>query len=182
MARQLGFQLAQFIHDFLVSPSFASLPLQRADLAFHLADGVFQSQEVLLGIVQLAQGFLFLLLEFGDARCFLKYLSALKWSALDDLGYLALRHDAVAIAADARAHEQLLHVAQAARHVVEKIFATAITKNSAGHGHFRKAQVHPGGFEVFLVHVANGNGHLGHAGGLATARAVGAAENDIRHF
>ena len=91
-------------------------------------------------------------------------------------------HYAVTVPADAGAHEQLLNIAQSAGGAVQKIFATSIAEHATGHGDFGKTQIHPGGLEVFLVHIAKGDRDLGHARGLAAAGAVGAAENDIGHF
>ena len=91
-------------------------------------------------------------------------------------------HDAVAVPANAGAHEQLLNIAQPTGGAVEKVFAAAIAEHSSGHGNFGKAQVHPGSFEVFLVHIPERYRDLRHAGGFTSAGAFGAAENDISHF
>ena len=105
MTCKLGFQFTQFVHDLLVTTSLAGLALERTDLAFDLANGVFQTQEVLFGVIEFAQGLFFLLFKLGDAGCFLKHHAAFRRLALNDVRNLALGHDAVAVSADAGAHE-----------------------------------------------------------------------------
>ena len=110
----------------------------------------------MLCVIELAQCFFFLLLELSDARRFFNYRSTFYRSALDNIRDLALCHNAVTIAPDAGAHEELLHIAQSAASAIEKIFAATITENASRDGNFVEIQIHPSGAEVRLIHIANG--------------------------
>ena len=136
----------------------------------------------MLGVIEFAQGLLFLLLKLGDACRFLKDHAAFRRLALDDVRDLALGHDAVAVPPDAGAHEQLLDIAQSAGGAVQKIFTAAIAEYASSYGDFGKAQVHPGGLEVLFIHITERNRDFSHTGGFTASGAFSATENDVSHF
>ena len=133
----------------------------------------------MLGVFQFAERFFFLRFKFRDARGFLKNHPAIFRLAGKNLRDVALRHDAVARAPDARAHEQLLDVLQPARSFVDEIFAAAIAENPARDGHFVVGNLDARRRQMFLIHPADGQRNFGHAQRLA---AIGAVENHVRHF
>ena len=176
---RVGFEQLQVRDQGLVAPRLARLPLQRTDLPFHLADEVGDAQKVLIGVFELAQGFPLLRFEFGDARGFFKNHPAVFRLAGQNLRDVALRHDAVAGASDARAHEQLLNVLQPARSLVDEILAVAIAKDPARQCHLVVSHLDAGGDQVFVIHAADGQRHFRHAKSFAT---IGAGKNHIGHL
>ena len=126
VAREFGLELGQLIERGLVAAGLAGLALERADLPLHFADDVGEADEVGLGVLQLAQRFLFLALEFRDAGGFLENRTAIFRTRREDRVDLALLHDGVGAAADAGVHEHGLDVAQAAADLVELVLAGAV--------------------------------------------------------
>ena len=177
--RELRVQVLQFDRQLFVALRLSRLALERADLPLHFTNEIADAQEILIGIFEFAQRLAFLRFEFGYARGFLEDHPAVFRFAGQDLGDVPLRHDAVARASDARAHEKLLHVLQPARCPVDEIFAAAVAKNPPGNGHLVVGKFDSRRLQVLPVHVPNGQRHLGHAQRPATVRAV---ENHIRHF
>ena len=76
MPRELRLELGQFIKRGLVAARLAGLALERTDLPLHFADDVGETDEIGLGVLELAQRFLFLALEFRDAGGFLENRAA----------------------------------------------------------------------------------------------------------
>ena len=136
MPRQLSIEMLQLLCDLFVAARFAGLALQRADLPFHFADQIGNAHKILLGVFQFAQRFFFLRLELGDAGGFFENHPAIFRLAGKNLGDVPLRHDAVAGAPNARAHEELLDVLEPARGLVDEIFAAAVAKDPPGDGDF----------------------------------------------
>jgi hypothetical protein len=148
MPRELGVEVLQFLGNLFVAARLAGLALERADLPLHFADEVGDAQKILLGVFQFAERFFFCDLEFRDAGGFLENHPAVFRLAGKNLRDVALRHDAVARAADARAHEKLLDVLEPARRAVDEILAAAVAENPArerdlvvSHLDARRAQV-----------------------------------------
>src|ERR1019366_6836854 len=83
------------------------------------------------GVLELAKGFLLLVLVLVDARGFFKNRAAILGMRAENLVDLSLRHQRVARPADARVHEQSLDVAEAAGRFVDEIFAIAVAMNAA---------------------------------------------------
>ena len=161
---------AQLVAQLLVLLGLADLALERADLALHLAEDVRLAEEVLLGLLDLAQGFLAVGLELRDAGGLLEDGAAVLGLRGEDLVDLALRHDGVGGRADARAHEEALDVLQAAAGFVDEVFAGAVAVDAAGDGDLVVL-----GAE-FLLAVGEGDRDLREAEGLAR---VGAVEDDV---
>jgi hypothetical protein len=145
MPRQLRVQVLQFLGKLFEAAGFAGLPLQRADLAFHLAHKVGHPQKVLIGILQLAQCLLFLRLVLGDSGGFLKNHPPILRLARQDLCNVALGHDAVAGPAHAGAHEQLLDVLKPAGGLVDEIFAATVPEHPPGDRHLVISYLHTSG-------------------------------------
>ena len=179
VAGQLGVQMLEFGHQLLVTAGFASLALERTDLALDFADQVGDAQEVLFGGFEFAQRLLFLRLEFRDARRFLKHQPPVFRLAGQDLRDVSLRQDAVTGPPHARSHEQLLNVFEPAGGLVEKVFARPVPKHPSCQHHFIVGYLHSRGRQMLAIHPAYGQRHLRHAQGFAGVCAV---ENDIRHL
>ena len=169
----MGIKCPQILHESLVAPGFAGLTLERSDLAFDLFDDVLHSNEIHLGVFELPQGLFFLSLVFRDAGGLLEDRPAVLRSAAEDLVDLPLLHDRVGAAADTGIHEELVNVLEPAGCLVEKIFALAVAIDAA-----RDPDLVPIRPE-FLFALRKCHRHLRHAQSRA---AVGATENDVRHF
>ena len=114
MPRELRVEVLEFLGNLFVTARLAGLALERPDLPLHFADEIGNAQQVLFGVFQFAERFLFLALVFRDAGGFLENHPAIFGFAGKDLGDVALGQDAVTRAAHARAHEQLLDVLEPA--------------------------------------------------------------------
>ena len=79
-------------------------------MPFHFLDRVGDAQQILLGVFQFAERFLFLRFEFRDTRRFLENHPAIFRLARKNLRDVTLRENAVTRPPDARAHEELLNV------------------------------------------------------------------------
>ena len=86
MPRKLRVQMLQLLRNLFVTARFAGLALERTDLAFHFPDQILDAQEVLFGVFQFAQRFLFLRLELGDSGGFLENQPAVLGFARKNLG------------------------------------------------------------------------------------------------
>ena len=179
MPRELRVEMLQLHRDLLVAAGLASLALERADLPLHLADEVIDAQQVLVGVLELAERLLLLRLELRDARRLLEHHAPVLGLALDDLRDVALRHDGVTGLPHPRAHEELLNVAQAARHLVDVILRAAVAEDAPRDGDLVESHLDACRLELLGIHVADGQGNLRHAEGPATISAV---KDDIRHL
>ena len=156
VSRQLRFQMTQLVRDLFVATRLAGLTLEGANLPLHFANQILDAQKILLGVFQFAQRFLFLRLELGDARRFLKHEPPVIRFAGKNLRDVSLGHDRVARLAHTSSHEELLNVLQPAHGLVDKILAPAITKNSARDRYFVVSQLDSRGPKMFFVHATNG--------------------------
>ena len=179
MPRELRVEMLQLGLNLLVPARLAGLALERPDLPLHFADEIGHAQKILLRVFQLAKRFLFLALEFCDARGLLEDNPAVFRFAGKNLCDVALREDAVARPPDTRAHEQLLDVFEPARRAVEKIFAVAIAENPARERDFVVGDLDARRAQVFPAHAAERERHFAHAHRFAAVRAV---ENHVCHF
>jgi hypothetical protein len=179
MSRQLRVEMLQFLGDLFVSPRFAGLALERADLAFHFSHEILNPDEVLLCVFELAKRFLFLGFVFCDAGGLFKDEPAVFRFAGKNLGNIALGHDAVAGSAHPGAHEELLDVLQAARGLINEVLASPVSEHAARDGHLVVVDFDSRGAQVFLIYTTYCEGYLGHTHGLA---AIGAVKNDIGHL
>jgi hypothetical protein len=173
MAAQALLEHGEFREAGLVPPRLAGLALERADLAFDLANDVGEADEIGLGVLELAERLLFLALVFRDAGGFLEDGAAVLRARGKDEIDLALLHDGVGGAADAGVHEELVDVAQAAGRLVELVLAGAVAEDAARDGDL--VVLDP---EVLLA-IAEGERDFGHA---ERGARVGAGEDDVLHF
>ena len=175
----LGLQILQFSLEGLESPCLAGLPLQRTNLAFHLANEVLDAQEVLLGALEFAQGLALLLLEAGNARGLLEHQATVVRLARQDLGDIALGHDRVTRLAHARAGEELLDVTQAAGSLVEEILAATVAVHAASQGHLIEFHRNTRRPQRIRIHAAQSQRHLGQS---QRPPRIGAIEDHVGHF
>ncbi len=119
----VNIESAQFIAQLFVLLCLADLTLEGRDLALHFAQDVRFAQQILLGLVDLAQRFLAVRLELGNARGLLENRATVLGFGRENRVNLTLRHDRITGCADARSHEQVLHVLQATRLLVDEILA-----------------------------------------------------------
>ena len=156
-----------------VAAGFGGLALEGIRLALHLREHVGQAREVDLGLLELAGGVASLGLVFRDAGRLFEDGPAILGPRGQDQVDLALFHDGIGGPADARVHEELLDVAQAAEGFVEEVFALAVAVDAP-----RNAHLVVRGAELFLA-IGEGHRHLGHADRLAGVRAV---EDHVGHL
>ena len=157
----------------------ACLALEGTDLPFHFANQVPDAQEILLGVFQLPKRLAFLCFEFSDAGGFFKNHPPVFRFAGENLCDVPLRHDAVARAPHAGAHEKLLNVLQAAGRPVYEVLTSTVTENPPRDGQLVVSQFDSGRLQMLRVHLAHGQRDFGHAQRFATVRAV---ENHVSHL
>ena len=119
------------LHD-LGAPGDLGLAAQRLELAADLGDEVGEPGEVGLHRVELAERLLLALAVLEDARGLLDEPAALLGRGVQHGVELALPHDHVHLAADARVGEQLLDVEQPARAAVDRVLASRRSGTSSG--------------------------------------------------
>ena len=178
MPGKLAFQSLKFVHELLVAPGLAGLTLERANLPLDFTDGVGHAQQVLLSVVELSQSLFFLRLEPCDSGCLLKHHPPVIRLAGDDLGDVALGHDAVTGPPHTGAHEKLLDILEPARNLVDKKLAGTVTENPARHRNLVIRQIDSRSLELIGINTTKCQRHLRHAKRLAI---VGAVKNHIRH-
>ncbi len=74
--RSVDIEPAQLVAHLLIALGLAHLTLQRANLPLHFAQDIGLAQEVLLGLLDFAQGVLAVGLELGDAGGLFEYGAA----------------------------------------------------------------------------------------------------------
>jgi hypothetical protein len=181
LRRQLGVMLVGMVRvehphvgkQGLVAARLGGLALQGIHLAADLGEDVGEPQQVGFGIFQLAQGFLFLPLEFGDAGGFLEDCAAVLGFRRQQHVDLALGHDRITGATDPGVHEQVLDILEAAGLAVEQILRAAVAEHPAPDRDF--VEIHAQGCFAF----GESERHLGHAQRFAP---IGAGKNHIGHF
>ena len=170
MVRLEQFQIAE---QRLIAPRLARLPLERADLPFHLADDVDDAQEIRLRGLQLPQRLFLLGLVLRDTGGFFENGAAILGPRGKDHVDLPLLHDGVGGAPDARVHEKLVDVLEPAGRLVQQILAAAVAENAARDRDFPPVEPER------LFALVKGHRDLSHPDRRA---GVGAGENDVCHF
>ena len=128
---------------------------QGGDLKLQLRDAVVDPHQIFLSTVQLPLRFLFPVAVPGDAGGLFQNLPALLAAAGDDLSNAALADGGVPVPAQARVHEQLVHIPQADLLVVDIVFALPGPVVGPGQDHLAGVHVEkPAG-------VVKDQGHLG---------------------
>ena len=139
LARQEDFlAAAQLVAKLLVALRLAGLPLQRPALLFDLEHDVVDAGQVLprgfeLELRRAAAG-----LVPGDAGRFFDQLAAIGRPRAQNEANLALLDDGVRLRAEARVHQQFVHVAQAADLAVDQILALSRSVETPRHFHFAR--------------------------------------------
>jgi hypothetical protein len=105
---------AQLVAQLLIAPRLGRLPLQRAALLLDLEDDVVDAGQVQLRRFELQLRRAAPRLVLGDARGFLDQLTPIGRPRAEDHPDLALLDDRVGLGAEARVHQQIVDVAQAA--------------------------------------------------------------------
>jgi hypothetical protein len=159
----------------LVALGLLGLALERREVAIELGDDVADAQEVLPRLVHLPFGGLLLGLELRDARGLLDEVAAILGLGRDDEADAALLDDRVGLGADARAEEEVRHVHETNRGLVDEVLALARAIEAARDGDL--------GVVLVLrrreaIGVVEGQRHLGER--VRTAR-LGAVEDDVVH-
>jgi len=170
--RVADFQLAQRLGQFTVANRRIHLALERAALALDLGDDVSQAQHVLLRRFELAHRHGLALLVLDDSGRLLEQETAVFRPGADDHVNLALADEGVGVGANARVHEQLKHVAQSARCLVDHVLAFAAAVEAARHLHLGIVD------RKLRIGVVKGQRHFRHAGRGTAAAAV---EYDVLH-
>ena len=170
LAGKVDVEPAQPVPELLALLRLAHLALQGADLALHLAQDVLLAQEVLLGLLDLAERLLAVGLELGDAGRLLEHGAAVLGTRGEHRVNLALGHHRIGAGADARAHEEVLHVLEARGLLVDVVLAGAVAVDAAGDGDLVVV-----GAELLLA-LGEGDGHFRRAERLAR---VGAVEDHV---
>ena len=149
------------------------LPLERPDLAPHLADQVAQALEVLGGGGQPALGPLAAAAVLQDARRLLDDGPPVLGPGVEHGVELALADDHVLLAAHTRVAEQLLDVEQPARRPVDGVLAVAGAEERPGDGDLGQVD------RQLARRVVDGERHLGPA---QLGPRGGPGENDVLHL
>src|SRR4029077_3878519 len=135
LARMMRLEHAQIRMQRLVSPRFACLPLQGADLALYLFDNVTNAQEICLSGFQLAQCLALLRLIFCDSSRFLENCAPIFRTRTQDHVDFALLHHGVSRACDSGVRKKILNIAKAARRFVQEVFGVAVPVHAARDAH-----------------------------------------------
>ena len=149
------------------------LLLQRADLELQFFNFVVDADEILFRLFQLALGFFFPIAVAGNPGSLFKDFPTVRALGGDDIGNLPLADDGVAVAAEARVHQEAVDVLQADRFLVDIIFALAAAIVAAGEHKLTAFRLK----EVFRVIENQGNLCKSHWGAH-----FGSAEDDILHL
>ncbi len=119
------FPPAQLFTQPLVTPRARGLALQGTALFLDFENDVVDARQVLLRGFQLQLGGSAARLVFGDAGGFFDQRAPLGRARRQDLPDLALLDDGIRLHAEARIHQQVVHVPQAAHLAVDQVFALA---------------------------------------------------------
>ncbi|HEY4958520.1 MAG TPA: hypothetical protein VII31_11960, partial [Caldimonas sp.] len=172
------FPAPQLVAQLLVAPRLAGLPLQRPALLLDLEDDVVDAREVEPRRLQLQLRRAPARLVLRHARRFFDQLPAIGRPRAEDHPDLALLDDRVGLRAQARVHQQLVHVAQAAHLPVDQIFALARAVQPPRDFHFAGDRLD----QLFGFFAAEGTvlGRPRHDGDLVTlATLVSPLSNDV---
>src|SRR5712691_6015040 len=160
----------------LVLLSLLGLALERADLPLHLVHHIAHAEKVLPGRVELALRLRALLLVARHPGRFLDEDAALPRLGRQHVVQPILIHEGVGLGVDSRPREQILHVPQAARALVQQVLALARAVEAARH-----ADLAPRDVEVprEAAVIVEDEADLGQSHGLPRGRAM---EDDIFHL
>ena len=166
-------QHAQLVAQGQIMPGRLARLGQRLQLAFQLRDDVLHAGEVVAHVGQALFALLLARAVFDDACRFLEDAAAVLALLGEDLTDAALADDRVALLAHAGITEELDDIAQAARRLVDVVFALAAAVHAAGDHDLRK--VH----RQCVVLVVKDERNLAVAQTLAL---LGAVEDHVLHL
>ena len=124
-----------------VALGLGSLPLQRIHLAGDFIEDIVDARQVQLALLQPRLGKSFASFEPGHARRLFDNRAPVVRFAAQDLADAPLLDDGVGLRSQARAHEQILNVAQAADFSVQEIFAFARAEEPPGDYNFARLEL-----------------------------------------
>ncbi len=137
-AAQEDLQRAELGDQVAVATSRIGLSLERSELPTHLAKQILHTQQAGLGGVETTLGALFAASELQHAGGFLDDRPPLLRPGVQHRVDLALAHDHVLLATDARVAEHFLNVEQATGDTVDRVLALASAEQDASHGDLRE--------------------------------------------
>ncbi len=172
-ARDEHLQGPQLGHQVAVATGRIGLPFERPELAAHLAEQVVQPGEVPLGGGQPALGPFLALAVLEHARGLFDDEPSVLGAGVEHRVDLPLAHDHVLLATHPGVAEQLLHVEEAAGHVVDGVLALARPPQRAGDRHLAELDGEQPGA------VVDRQADLGPPERLALGRA---REDDVLHL
>ena len=111
------------------------LPGKGVELCFHLPEDIVQTQDVLIGGLQLPLRRLLARLVFGNARRFLDKLPPFLRLCLNQRSHAVLFHDRIGPGAHPGAHKEFPDVEETAGQAVDGIFALAVPQEPPGDYH-----------------------------------------------
>ncbi|OQC01835.1 MAG: hypothetical protein BWX80_03276 [Candidatus Hydrogenedentes bacterium ADurb.Bin101] len=165
-------QAAQFLRQLTMPDGGVHLPFERTHLPLHFGDNIVETQHILLGGLQLAQGGALARLVLDDSGRLFQQVPPILGLRTEHQIDFALPDKGIRVGADAGIHEQFLDITQAAGDLVQQVFAFAGTVHTAGYLHFAVID------RQLPVRVIKGQGNFGHAGRRPPVAAV---ENNILH-
>ena len=165
-------QFLQTLAVFQIIASLARLQLDTAKLLFDLAHDIRQTQQILLGPIQLAKGLLLVRLELAYPGCLLEDNPPVDGGFLQQLVDLTLFDNGIGAHPDTRVHEQFANIPETADLVVDQVLAVAASVESPAY--LQRALLDP-----HASHVGKDHANLGHTAALATART---AEYHVGHL
>ncbi len=121
--KQHFFPAAQLVAKALVALGLSGLALERAELLVHLEDDVVDARQVQLRGFELQLRGASARLVLGDAGRLFDQLTPIGRTRAQNHPDLALLDDRVGLGAEARVHQQLVNIAQAADLAVDQVFA-----------------------------------------------------------
>src|SRR2546426_1216282 len=164
------------------------LSFEGRQLAPDLMNNVADSQQILVGGLQLSQRLGLLSLVADDPSCLFDQLAPLDRRCLQHTINPALLDDRMSFTASARVEQQAANVFQAAGRLIDEVLAHAVAEQSARHHHFvtfpeRKWQSRRLAAAVAVVvwssiNIAEDEGDFGHAQRLT---GLGPVEDDVLH-
>ena len=152
MTSQLGIEVLQLGGELFVLARLSRLALERANLPLYFAHQVRHPQQILLGVFEFPEGFFLLRLVFGNPGRFFENHPPILRFAGENLRNVPLGHNTVTCPPHAGAHEQLLHIFQPARRLIDKIFTASISENSPCDRHLVIGHLHTGGMKMIFIY------------------------------
>ncbi len=180
--QEFDLEAAGFLLQGLVGAGLTGLALEGIQLLLHLCHNVAHTQHVLLGRLELAQGFALLFLVANDAGSFFDQFPAVLRRGLQDLLDPALLNDGMAFGPGSGFDQDAPNVFQAARRLVDEVLTVAVSIESPGDHQFliltELARQSGNRIQSQLTQPANDQRHLHQPQRLPN---LGAVEDNVFH-